>query len=590
MHDLVASHGDPRVVFLECKPRLFNASPAPATGARRCRGAAQVTSLVALVALVALVLAGALVRARVAPPEARGVDAPLGEVSGGRAVRTLERLLAGGAPHPVESAANHLLRGRLVGELRALGLDPEVHVGRACTPSGNCAVVHNVVARIAPSRAETAPAPDGPRTILLLAHFDSVAAGPGAGDDGAATAALIEVARVLHDAPPKRNPVLLVWDDGEEAGLLGARAFVESDPLAREVAVVLNFEARGTSGASLMFETSEDDAWLVEVFARVAPRPVTGSLFPAVYEVLPNYTDFRSFKDKRTPGMNFAFIGDAQNYHTPSDDLAHLDPRSVQHHADNAFAMARALGDDEPAARPRKGRAVFFDILGLTIVRWPATWAVPLAAIVALALVLALVRRRRPIASGLAALLLPQAAAGVVLVACVLARATGLHPAQWTAASGPYLALAWAVPILLLAPFVRHLRKRTCRHAAWAAVHASFALLGVVVAILLPGGSYVFVAPATIAAGSAIVLGLVPERCRSAALSTSVIVTAVVAAVVWFPLALLLYAALGLFALPGVAAIVGFVASTLLPAFLPLERPARAGPIGQGLAQKTHGG
>jgi hypothetical protein len=533
------------------------------------------------VALVAMVLTFVLVRARVAPPEARGVDAPLGEVSGERAARTLERLLGDNQPHPVGSAANHALRGRLVAELRLLGVDPQVHVGRGCNEPGNCATVENVVVRIPPQGDDAAArSSTDQRAILLLAHYDSVAAGPGAGDDGAAVVALLEVARVLHDAPPKRNPILIVWDDGEEAGLLGAKAFLASDPLAREVAVVLNFEARGTSGPSLMFETSEDDAWLVEIFARVAPRPVTGSLFPAVYELLPNSTDFRLFKRARTPGMNFAFIGDAQRYHQPEDDLEHLDRGSIQHHADNAFAMARALGDEELA--PRKGRAVFFDVLGLAVVHWPATWALPIAVLGAMALALALAFARakigRSFRAAFAALMLPQGAAAVVLIASFLARVSGLHGGQWVATPAPYLLLAWAVPILLLVLFVRHLRKRTDRFTAWAAVHVTLSIAGIAVAHLLPGGSYLFVAPAAVAAVLAVVVSAAPEGLLPATLSIAVIVSAVVAALLWFPVALMLSAALGLYALPGVAAIVGLVLATFLPAFLP------------DLAQKTQGG
>jgi hypothetical protein len=326
-----------------------------------------------------------------------------------------------------------------------------------------------------------------------------------------------------------------------------------------------------------MFETSEDDAWLVEIFARAAPRPVTGSLFPAVYELLPNSTDYRLFKRLETPGMNFAFIGDAQNYHQPTDDVAHLDRGSVQHHADNAFAMARALGDTELA--PRKGRSVFFDILGLVIVRWPATWARPLAAMVVLALAIALarLRRRRPFVSGFGALLLPQAAAAVVLIASFLARATGLHHGHWTATAGPYLAFAWAIPICLGVPFVRQLRKRTDRFAVWAAVHLTLAILGLATASLLPGGSYVFVAPGLLAAICALALAFVPKERAESLLGPVVIVTALAAALLWLPIALMLYAALGLYALPGVAAMIGIVVATSLPAFLPDSRQIAQG-------------
>lgn len=45
--------------------------------------------------------------------------------------------------------------------------------------------------------------------------------------------------------------------------LLGAKAFVDAHPTAKEVKVALNFEARGNGGPSIMFETSPDNGWLI---------------------------------------------------------------------------------------------------------------------------------------------------------------------------------------------------------------------------------------------------------------------------------------------------------------------------------------
>src|SRR5690606_20320981 len=91
--------------------------------------------------------------------------------------------------------------------------------------------------------------------LALAAHYDSVPAGPGAGDDGAGVAALLEIARVLVREPPPRRSVWLWFTDGEEMGLLGARALVSEPELIANVEVVVNLEARGTSGPSLMFES-----------------------------------------------------------------------------------------------------------------------------------------------------------------------------------------------------------------------------------------------------------------------------------------------------------------------------------------------
>src|SRR5207237_4744598 len=94
------------------------------------------------------------------------------------------------------------------------------------------------------------------KAVLILAHYDGVEAGPAAADDGAGAAALLETLRALRaQKGALTHDIIALFTDGEEAGLLGAAAFVREHPWAKDVAVVLNFEARGTSGRSFMFET-----------------------------------------------------------------------------------------------------------------------------------------------------------------------------------------------------------------------------------------------------------------------------------------------------------------------------------------------
>src|SRR5690606_17913127 len=120
--------------------------------------------------------------------------------------------------------------------------------------------------------------------VLLTAHYDSVAAGPGAADDMAGVAAMLEIARILREEPPLAAPLIFLFSDGEEVGLLGAEAFT-GHPWAADVGVVINLEANGTRGQSLLFETTDDNAWLIDAFAAEAPRPVASSLFEALYDL-----------------------------------------------------------------------------------------------------------------------------------------------------------------------------------------------------------------------------------------------------------------------------------------------------------------
>ena len=163
--------------------------------------------------------------------------------------------------------------------------------------------------------------------MLVASHYDSVPAGPGASDDGAGVAANLEVARVLQSRRPSRHSIIFLFDEGEEQGLLGAHAFVEAHPWAKEVRAVVNVDARGTSGGSLMFETGSANNWLIEMYVRAVPHPMTSSIYYAVYKLLPNDTDFSVFHPFGYQGFNFANIGEVSNI-TPRSTVLKMPMRA----------------------------------------------------------------------------------------------------------------------------------------------------------------------------------------------------------------------------------------------------------------------
>ena len=77
---------------------------------------------------------------------------------------------------------------------------------------------------------------------------------------GGCVAAVIEAARGLiytdtTFGPDLQRPIYLLFTDGEELGLLGAQQFVKRHPLSAKKPIVLNFDARGTSGPVVMYES-----------------------------------------------------------------------------------------------------------------------------------------------------------------------------------------------------------------------------------------------------------------------------------------------------------------------------------------------
>ena len=175
-------------------------------------------------------------------------------------------------PHPIGSAEHDRVRDYLVAQLSNLGLDPQIQnatgVGTRYADAGR---VQNILARM-PGGQSGGPA------VLLVAHYDSVEAGPGAGDDGAGIAAILETVRALRAGGPVAHDVIVLFTDGEESDLLGAAAFVREHPWAKDVAMALNFEARGTTGRSLMFETGPGNLDAVRVL-RTVPGVTAGSMF-----------------------------------------------------------------------------------------------------------------------------------------------------------------------------------------------------------------------------------------------------------------------------------------------------------------------
>jgi hypothetical protein len=276
--------------------------------------------------------------------------------------QTLEDLWRDLEPHPIGSEAHDILQERLVDTLEARGLSPTLQQAIQCTSANRCAELTNIIVHI-PGEQEDA--------LLLSAHYDSVPASPGAGDDGAGVATLVEAATEWGKRPAK-NSLILLLNDGEELGLLGASAFMTEHPLASQVKAVINLEARGSSGPAWMFEMGPSSQHLLEAFAANTSTAYTSSIAATVYGWLSNATDVDVYAAHDLPALNFAFLAGGAHYHTAHDSIANLADRSIQSHTNNVWSLITALRDAplEPSPRPP---VVFFDVLGWLIIL-PVSW------------------------------------------------------------------------------------------------------------------------------------------------------------------------------------------------------------------------
>ena len=328
-----------------------------------------------LLTLVLLALLGAMAAksALVEPPKVRAHNAGQ-QFHAERAETGLAFVLHRPGPHPADTQANDLVRARIVYLLQGMGLKPIVRDQTACNElykarGVSCARVRNVIAVLGPATG---------KAVLLNAHYDSTPVGPGAGDDGFGVATLLEVANLLKDRELKR-PVILLFNEGEERGLIGARAFL-ADPLSRDVDSLVNLEARGVRGPVNMFETSRPNAPAMAIFQRAVERPVANSLSTDVYRLLPNYTDVNSFAERGWLTLNLAPIGNETRYHSPGDDLAALDHATLQHMGDQTLALALELANG-PAPNAG-GERIFMDVASRWLIALPlVAGAVLLAAL-----------------------------------------------------------------------------------------------------------------------------------------------------------------------------------------------------------------
>jgi hypothetical protein len=288
--------------------------------------------------------------------------------------------------------------------------------------------VRNVLLRIPGER---------PDATLVSAHYDTATDGPGAADNAAGVAVALEVARAVGSGPPSGNGLIVNLNGGEEAGLLGAYAFL-THPWARDVRVFVNLDSAGAGGESLLFQATGERA-LLESFARGAPRPVGSVVAQEIFNsgLIPNGTDFAVYDQSSPwPGIDLALFEDGYAYHTALDTPARLEPGTLQHLGDNVLGFVKEVGRHQLESGGQTSDVVFFDLGGRGLVVYGRGLEAALVLLTALLTVGALVvwlrrggdaRRalwRAVLAQATTAVAVPVAAAGgAVLIAALSLRA-----------------------------------------------------------------------------------------------------------------------------------------------------------------------
>jgi hypothetical protein len=495
-------------------------------------------------------------------------SAPASEFSSGRALDYI-RVIAKQA-HPVGSPAHDEARDSIVAALAEIGVTAELQKTSSVTQSDGAVLgadVQNLLARLYGNH--------NTKAILLVAHYDSVSNSPGASDNASGVAVILETLRALKSESSLGNDVIALFTDSEEFGLLGAKAFVEEHPWANDVGVVLNFDARGNHGSTLMFETIGQTGWLVSELAKVSEKPITSSLMPAVYRALQrNDTDLSVFREAGYNGLNFAHIEGAASYHGPLDTADKIDEGTIQNQGQLCLALTRHFGNVDLNPKSQS-ELVYFNGPGRSLVCYSSFWALPLFAVLLLAFVGLLIlgfRRRRLQIKGIvlgSVAGLASAALSIGLSQILVWLAMSLGPRRMLSLayeSGLYHFAITVLTVTVTACFYMLFRNKA--GAASMLVGAAFwwLLLGFWASWKMPAISYLFVWSLAFALPALVVMYLQPDQYPAWVKALAIVVLAMLPAIFLIaPVTRVILIGVGVFASGMVMGFVSLFATLLIP-------------------------
>ena len=279
-------------------------------------------------------------------------------------------------PHYVGSPYHKTVRDYVVTQLQALGLEVQVDTAVGINEKWRSATkTQNILARIKGTGSGKA--------LVLLSHYDSTPhSSRGASDNGVGVATLLEGLRVyLAQGKQPVNDIIVLINDAEEIGLNGADAFVRHHPWAKDVGLVINFEARGSGGPSyLLMETNGGNSKLLDAYAKANPKYTVGnSLMYSIYKMLPNDTDLTVFREQADiEGLNFAFIDDYFDYHSYQDSYDNADRNTMVHQATYLMPLLDYFANADLTQLKSKADTVFVNYPVIKLIRYPFSWVIPM--------------------------------------------------------------------------------------------------------------------------------------------------------------------------------------------------------------------
>ncbi|MHC1705070.1 MAG: M20/M25/M40 family metallo-hydrolase [Tenuifilaceae bacterium] len=268
-------------------------------------------------------------------------------------------------PHSMGTDEHERVKNYIIDELKKLNLHVSVQSTTAINSENgrlSAGYVQNVIGIKKGTNSN--------KCVLIVGHYDSQPHTLGAADDGSAIASMLESAKALNQLGSFQNDIVFLFTDGEEAGLFGAKAFVDENPLKDSVGIVLNIEARGSKGPSITYEVSPENGWIMREYAKAVPYPFAHSIAYEIYKLLPNDSDFTPIRKAGLSGFNIGFIDDFVNYHSMTDSPENLSLRSLQHHGSYIMGIATHFANLD-LSNTKSDDVVYFNWIGHLLIVYP---------------------------------------------------------------------------------------------------------------------------------------------------------------------------------------------------------------------------
>lgn len=218
----------------------------------------------------------------------------------------------------------------------SVSLNPEIKVG------------HNVIGYINNNAAET---------VVIGAHYDHLGHGEiegslyrgepavhnGADDNASGVSLLIELAHKLKNSQLTNNNYLFIAFSGEEMGLFGSKAFVNSTAINNyKINYMLNYDMVGrldTSRTIIINGVGSSSNWTV------LNNITADNLKLKTTESGIGPSDQTSFYLKDIPVLHF-FTGSHNDYHKPSDDANLINYEGIADILNYSYVLIDSLNDE----------------------------------------------------------------------------------------------------------------------------------------------------------------------------------------------------------------------------------------------------